>query len=64
VASTHPEHRNALVPTDHSNVLHIQNTFKLHNKFHKRIENTEFSLQDAILGISAHMVKPVPITSD
>jgi hypothetical protein len=63
VASTHPDHRNALVPTDHSNVLLIQNTFKLHNKFHKRIENTEFSLHDAILGISSANPKPAPPTN-
>ena len=50
VASTHPQNRNVLVPTDHSNVLLIQDTFKLYHKFHKRIENTEFLLHDAILG--------------
>ena len=35
VASTHADNKNVLVPTDHSNVLLVSNTFKLHNKFHK-----------------------------
>lgn len=57
VASTHQEYRNVLVPTDHSNILLISNIFKLHNKFHKRIENTEFNLTDAILGVATPSLK-------
>jgi|LauGreDrversion4_2_1035121.scaffolds.fasta_scaffold186726_2 hypothetical protein len=54
VASTHIDYRNVLVPTDHSNILLIPSIFKLHNKFHKRIENTEYNLQDAILGVTSN----------
>lgn len=59
VASTHPDHRNVLVPTDHSNILLISNIFKLYSKFHKRIENTEFNLTDAILGVPTISIKAV-----
>jgi hypothetical protein len=48
-----------LVPTDHSNILLISNIFKLYNKFHKRIENTEFNLTDAILGVPTMSIKAI-----
>ena len=56
VASTAPDHKTVLVPTDHSNLLMIHKTFKLYGRFHKRIENTEYDLSTAILGCA--LTKP------
>lgn len=50
VASTQAEHRNVLVPTDHSNLLLIHKSFKLYQRFHNKIENTEYDLSVAVLG--------------
>lgn len=52
VASTDPDNRQVLVPTDHSNILTISKAFKLYQKFHTKIENLESSLTDAILGVT------------
>lgn len=56
VASTQPDHRNVLVPTDHSNLLLIHKSFKLYQRFHNKIENTEYDLSVAVLGCA--MTKP------
>ena len=50
VASIEKDHRNVLVPTDHSNLLIIHESFKLYKRFHNKIENTEYNLAVAILG--------------
>ena len=50
VASTAPDHKTVLVPTDHSNLLQIHKSFKLYGRFHRKIENTEYDLSTAILG--------------
>lgn len=50
VASTSTDHKTVLVPTDHSNLLQIHKSFKLYQRFHKKIENTEYDLSVAILG--------------
>lgn len=52
VASNHPEHKFVLVPTDHSNILFISKVFKLYQKFHKQIECSDYSLDEAILGVA------------
>ena len=52
VASTHTDHKNVLVPTDHSNLLQIHKSFKLYQRFHHKIENTEYDLSVAVLGCS------------
>ena len=44
VASTSSDHKNVLVPTDHSNILQIHKSFKLYQRFHNKIENTEYNL--------------------
>jgi len=41
-----------LVPTDHSNILFISKVFKLYQKFHKQIECSDYSLDEAILGVA------------
>ena len=56
VASMSPDHRNVLVPTDHSNLLLIHKSFKLYHRFHSKIENTEYDLSVAVLGCA--MTKP------
>ena len=50
VASTETNYRNVLVPTDHSNLLFIHKSFKLYQRFHNKIENTEYDLSVAVLG--------------
>ena len=52
VASILEDHRNILVPTDHSNILIIHETFKLYKKFHNKAEVSNHDLTLAILGCS------------
>ena len=47
------DHKNVLVPTDHSNLLQIHKSFKLYQRFHNKIENTEYDLSVAVLGCAA-----------
>ena len=50
VAANNASYQHVMIPTDHSNFLLVDPTFKQHAKLHKRGEEGSYSLAQAILG--------------